>query len=230
MLLPIPPEITFRPDTCDELVFREVFDEDVYRLRDNDIRVAPALDLGANVGAFTIAALMLGCPHVHAVEPYEPNVLQLHTNLLTLGLRDLVTIHRGAAVGDGGPLVLDLIVGDSGYPNITFQTTVRARPDQVVSKCNAIPLSYLLRQEDDWSILKCDVEGAEYEIFDCPDMELMNHVGALTMEFHGRGMGQHLWWVSDGSLGCMVETLSEWGSVTTLGAASRGGQIYARRY
>lgn len=227
------PSIDYRPNTSDELTFREVFDEDVYRLDDFDVRLAaisgkPCLDLGANVGAFTIRALLMGADHVHAVEPDPANVKQLRRNLQQLGLINSVSIHRGAAVGDwNASLTLRLIHGDSDYPSISYQAHADTADGIEVA---AIPFSYLLRQESGWGVVKCDVEGAEYDIFDRLDLDLFNTVEAVTMEFHGRGMGAHLDWIPHGSLGTLVENLSEWGHVETLGAASRGGQLYGYRY
>jgi hypothetical protein len=50
------------------------------------------------------------------------------------------------------------------------------------------------------------------------------------MEFHGPGMGQHTAWIGDDWLGNLLVTLTEWGSIQTLGAASRGGMIFGWRY
>lgn len=223
--------LTMREGTCDQLVFDEVWVEDVYQLFANRALFAdlPALDLGANVGAFTLRALDLGASRVVAVEPHPENIGQLNRNVAAVDQSGVVTLHAAAVVGVNGPKQLDLIGGDERYENITWQ----ARDSDDVSSTLTVPtvqLNKLLAAEPLWGVLKCDIEGAEYATFEGADPELMSRVRFITMEFHGPGMGQHCAWIEGGSLGRLVELLSETHHVRTLGAASRGGQLYAWSY
>jgi hypothetical protein len=203
--------ITMRPDTCDLLVFDEVWVEDVYRLNDpmhaEQIVGRPALDLGANVGAFTLRALAVGASRVHAVEPDPANAEQLRQNCAAAGVGAHVTVHQCAVVGDS--------TSPETHGGIEVRTTM---------------IDSLLRCEPEWGVVKCDIEGGEFDVFRGVDSALLAQVHYITMEFHAPGMGQHLAWIESGSLGTLVEKLTETHHVQTLGAASRGGQIYARRY
>ena len=221
-----------REGSCDALVFDEVWVEDVYRLRKLQlkwglVRGRPALDLGANVGAFTLMALALGATKVHAVEPQRENVEQLRTNLRVAGVADRVVIHEAAVVGDGtSPRQLRMIAGDARFPSISFQ----AAPEGEGEVVPTITVDELLLQEPEWGVLKLDIEGGEYDVIRGASLDALQRVAAIVAEFHGPGMGQHCSWIEAGRLGALTEKLTEWGHVETMGAATRGGQLYARRY
>lgn len=224
-------DIELRDGSCDELVFDEVYVEDVYRLQDFDqrlgvIRGLPALDLGANVGAFSLRALELGASRVHALEPHPENAARLRHNAAVTGFGDRVNVHERAVIGGEDPAALVLINGDDRFPTISYQ----AHEGQDGLVVRTVSIDAVLGLEPEWGLLKCDVEGAEFAIFEGASLALLDHVRGVTLEFHGPGMGQHCEWIPQGSLGRLVEKLSEWGHVQVLGAASRGGQIYASRY
>ena len=73
--------------TSDEVVIREIFDENVYRLHDNFfVEDGVVLDVGANIGAFTLNVLLRaknnGVPvTIFAIEPEPHNVKLLQQNL-----------------------------------------------------------------------------------------------------------------------------------------------------
>lgn len=219
--------VTPRPGTADDVVFAEVWDEDVYRMSEygHQLTGRPVLDLGANVGAFTLKALDLGASHVHAVEPHPSNFAQLRIN--TAAHAERVSYWPVAVVGRGGPETLRLADGDPEYPTISYQTTADAGTGVEVG---TIDLEALLVQEDVWGCVKCDIEGGEYDAFRAVAPELMSRVHVVVLEFHGPGMGQHCSWIEGGSLGALVETLTETHHVQTMGRASVGGQIWAWRY
>ncbi len=233
-MIPCPYAITPRPGSCDAIVFAEVWGEDVYRMRQMDqtwglVRGLPALDIGANVGAWSLLALHLGASRVHAVEPWPDNAEQLRANLAATSNREHVIVYDAACVGTRDLDRLSIIDGDARFPNISFQTTTKA-DDRERLEVRTVHIDDLLASEPAWGVLKIDVEGAEFDIFHGVDLDLLDRVACIVAEFHGPGMGQHCAWIEPGSLGMLTEKLSEWGHVETMGAASRGGQLYARRY
>lgn len=225
--------ITMRDDTCDQLVFDEVWHEDVYRLNDarhaEQIGGRPALDLGANVGAFTLRALGLGATRVHAVEPFPANADQLRQNCAAVDVGSQVIVHQAAVVGNATferTSELFITTSDDRYENISYQ----AHETGAGISVRTTAIDSMLRAEPEWGVLKCDIEGGEFDVFSDVDSELLARVHFITMEFHGPGMGQHCSWIEAGSLGTLVEKLTETHHVQTLGRASVGGQIYARAY
>lgn len=216
-----------RPDSCDLLVFGEVWGEDVYRMA----CIPPprlgqaALDLGANVGAWSLLAMHRGCPIVHAVEPQAANMQRLIRNVEAADLGHRLVAHEAAVVGSGVES-LTLTAGDPAYPTITFH---EAHGEDGV-RVTATHIDSVLARAASWWCMKVDIEGGEFDVIGGVDLELLRRVDYITMEFHGPGMGQHVGWVEPGSLGALMEKLTEWGHVQTMGAASRGGQLYGWRY
>jgi FkbM family methyltransferase len=72
-----------------------------------------ALDVGANVGAFTLLAAALGC-HVIAVEPLEANLARLAASVAAAGLGHRVTLLRNAVSNAPGAAALRVTRGNSG--------------------------------------------------------------------------------------------------------------------
>lgn len=224
--------IEFREGSCDELVYNEVWVEDVYRMAAFPAAKPEqgAIDLGANVGAWTLRALEAGCEHVVAVEPLPDNVTQLRKNLA--GFDEQVLIVEAAVVG-GIATEMAMTPGDLKYRTISYQAGPmrvlgQATDDEIVVP--AININGVLAMRQSWWMLKCDIEGAEHDVFRGASLDYLNRVDYLTMEFHGPGMGQHTAWIGSDWLGALMVKLTEWGSIQTLGAASRGGMIYGWRY
>lgn len=211
---------SYRPDEWDERVFHEVFEEDVYRLRKHtldpvDFTRGWVLDLGANVGAFTLRALDLGAPHVVAVEPVQANYEQLLSNLDACGALGQVTVIRKAVVGErheGGTLRM-------AQPAWGASTRADPTGDIVVP---TIQLRELLGVRE-WSCVKLDIEGGEYAALAGITPHDLRGVMRLTMEFHNAQANER-------SIGDIVGMLMEWGTVATVGRPSAGGNLHAARY
>lgn len=209
-----------RPHSQDEVVFREVWGENVYRLRRRDVEGRVVVDVGANVGAFSIWAALLGAVHVDAYEPEPGNLAALEQNVGLSEVRHAVT-PIGAAVGERagiGALVRPSDVDETGGWQVASLPGQYGDdgPEVVVHGIRAV-----LERAAEGNhpvVMKLDVEGGEYEIFRGLDEEILAPVERIVAEFHV------------GPLGELVEVLSEWGHVETMGRASVGGMIYARRY
>ena len=117
------------------------------------------LDVGANIGAFSLRAARLS-PHIVAVEPVT-------TGLLAENIRENnapVRVIR-AALGDGSPVV------------IAWNGEVVTIPTH--------PLRDLVRMAGGCDFLKCDAEGAEW-LIDPPDLA---GIRRIEMELHQPPIG-----------------------------------------
>ena len=131
-----PGEQTIRYSEQD-LPYRQVTDVREYWF--GDIRPEDhVLDIGANVGAFSIRAARYS-PHVVAVEPVTAEVLRENVRLN----RAKVTVIEGA-LGDGNPAVIDWDDARVQVPTYT--------------------LGQLIGMAGGCDFLKCDCEGAEWLI------------------------------------------------------------------
>lgn len=216
-----------RPDCPDDtVVVGEVWRENVYRIRDWHIGQGDTvIDLGANIGAFTVLAAHLGA-NVYAVEPAWDNLAALAANVALNRQQDAVAAQAIAVggVGAGGTGVL--VPGDDPGP-----AHWRVRPDvggnvpivgfaELVS--NAYAACHHPRIGDDIAVVKIDVEGAEWPLLNTASDDDLRGVRYLTMEWHAP--------VPDGALGALAQRLAEWAQVEMIGRPSAGGMLYATRY
>lgn len=133
--------------------YRQVFDVPEYRyddIRPDDI----VLDIGANVGAFALRAARLS-RRVVAVEPVAYDLLAKNVRLNGAKVR----LIRGA-LGDGG--------------------TVEARWDEKTVPVPSYPLREIVRMAGGCDFLKCDCEGAEWQI----DPADLSGIRRIEMELH----------------------------------------------
>lgn len=108
------PVFDVRPGTSDVDSVNEVFDHNSYRSRKHGLAVESGetwLDLGANIGAFSVLAVRLGA-HVHAYEADATNAAltahNLDRNTLTAAQHQ---VHHAAVVAD-----------DDARPTVTLHT------------------------------------------------------------------------------------------------------------
>jgi len=136
-----------------DAAFRQIFDVPEYRFDDlrPDDRV---IDLGANVGAFCIRASR--CSHsIVAVEPVTASLLRQNIRLNGVSVR----VIEGA-IGDGNP------------KKITWDDC------EVISP--TYPLKKIIQMAGGCDFLKCDCEGAEWQIVP-EDLKGVRHI---EMELH----------------------------------------------
>lgn len=198
--------------STDEIVIREIWEEDVYRLEDSHLnRGGIVLDIGANIGSFSVYCGLKGA-RVYAVEP-EPNNLEMLKNNIELNnlQNNIVVIDYG--VSDfNGTAVIDNSGGGSTIKDNKPGSTIKI-----------ISFDDLLDQYDieEIDVLKIDIEGSEKELILGASKESMNKCNYITMEFDIRA-GNYL--------GAMVQKLSETHHVRTMGSWERGGMVWGWRY
>lgn len=207
----------------DAAVVREIFCENVYELYDGDLSdTGVVIDLGANIGAFTLFAASLGAKKVIAVEP-ERNNLEL--------LRANIDAHRSITPdcefviddnGVGGHNSNGYINDDHGDSRITYEhaadaAVARNRKDQSIKIITLESLFRKLKLEY-IDVLKIDIEGREGEVLINTPEHIMNLCRYITIEYD-----QH-----STDLGAIVEKLTQTHQVKVVGKA--GGMIFAKRY
>jgi len=141
-----------------------------YGLQKRLSNVQTILDIGANIGFFSMAARShYPKAIIHAYEP-NPRVLPfLKENTSQLG----IVIHPEAVGGNSGYVSLE----DSGDSNLA--RTVAARDGSVAQVSLATAIERLGGSVD---LLKLDCEGAEWEMFGIA--EPWQHIRNVRMEYH----------------------------------------------
>lgn len=115
------------------------------------------LDVGANIGLYTLLAASLIVPrgHVDAFEPAAIPIQRLMTAISRNGLKDVVSIHPFAAADRAGEI-------EFGFASDDCQSHVR-RPDEPTDSSNAVRSVRLddACQGTRYAMAKFDIEGYE---------------------------------------------------------------------
>ncbi len=150
--------------------FKNIFYDDCYGLGKIDGMVNTILDVGSNLGFFSLAARSrFPSARIHS---YEPNPkIQSHLLSNTRGLS--IEVHPeaiGAGEGwidltaDGGSLFARAVTSDTGKIK---KTAIANAIDRIGGTVD---------------LLKLDCEGGEWELFE--HKEIWRHINRLTMEYH----------------------------------------------
>lgn len=230
--------VNLREDTDDFDVLREIWVEDVYHLRGLEWRQADEyvqkdgtgkvlanfgpeyrpggsviIDLGAHVGLASVLALQLGCRRTVALEPNRQNYAYLAQNLQQFSSR--AEIVHGAlgdqpVVSQGEGATAHTAPGDGAHYSLA--RLIRTAAPNIGDRVD---------------LVKCDVEGAEFDAFLACPHETLAKVDRITMEWHGPAECP---WLDRPRIGELAEHLGYTHSVTTFGDPSKGGYLHAHAY
>lgn len=185
-----------------ELIKMEVVDNDCYAFRDwqpVDSDNVCIVDVGANVGAFSImASKRFPNSEVHAFELVRENYEFASEQLNAYAN---VTIQNTAMVGSNKPVGVFLHQANPGGHKPIFDNstetylnsdtfTEAAGPIWQKSEVDSISFNDFMIENniDKIDFLKLDCEGSEYEIlFHIDEHNLWNKISRISMELHGRG-------------------------------------------
>jgi FkbM family methyltransferase len=177
-------KLFLRPETLDDFVAREahIYINDTEPIPDDVV-----LDIGGNIGAVTAAFLRAGVKRVVTIEPEHENILMLERNLGQEEFHGRALIIPGAVVSDEYPdSMIALYVN-----NQKNQGSHRTRPTRGRDSIDVPAVKFSDLVSSDWldgvTIVKCDIEGGEYEIADELVDKMPPTVRALTMEMHVQG-------------------------------------------
>jgi FkbM family methyltransferase len=209
----------------DEIVVREMFLENVYQVSEGDFAdLGVVVDIGGNIGAFSVLATALGATSVHTFEPDSLNWEVLVANIAVNKLGDVIHPHKVGVARDRGEAVLLQGQGASFIQGVKGLTPEAARR-AAVAETETIQTISLREALDEagWGcdVLKFDCEGSEYEILAGATADDLKRAAYIVMEFHP----------ADGeTFGRMISKLTLTHNIHIIGRHDVGGQIYARRY
>lgn len=154
----------------DEFVVSEIWDCDNYRVRKEMLKSGVVLDIGSNIGDFAIYASQFA-----PVIAYEPQPDNWRMLLMNLDINKDVLKHPitpiNKAIGLKGEFTID---NSSGHSQVGKEG----------AKCQSITFDEAVKDIKQIDILKADVEGSEYDLFDNCSDENLKRIRYLTMELH----------------------------------------------
>jgi FkbM family methyltransferase len=198
----------------DAIVVKEMFEENVYEIHGWHFegKDGVVVDIGANIGAFSIQAAVLGAKKVFAIEPEPNNLKSLKSNIKINNLSDKI-IPVGVGISD--------FIGTSVITDMGGDASIKDNLPGSKIKVTTLDQFFSDHKIDDVTVLKIDVEGSEPDIILSASRSSLDICKYIAIEFDVR---------TGKNLGEMVMKLSETHHVRTMGSWERGGMIFANRY
>lgn len=209
----------------DEIVIREIFDENVYETPFETMQNKIVLDIGANIGAYSIYCALAGA-EVYAYEPDDYNYQMLLDNIALNNLQDKITVYHEAIFKTSGKQTL---INGQGASFIQGRKTPTPEAQKVLDRTElptqeitTVTLKQAVKRiGKKIDVCKIDIEGSEYFMFEKADEATMNTIRFITMEFHS---------ASDSTYGQLIATLQKTHNIHAFGVPAMGGQITASLY
>lgn len=159
-------------------LYDEVIKGNIYDLSVETVRGKSVIDIGANIGTFSLFAASIGASRVICVEPVYLTHWKLVDNIERAGFKGKVIAKKAVVLDVAGQKVSIGLNEKSGHNNIYSQ---HEKSEDVYS----ITLNQLLSEVDgDDVFLKVDCEGSEYDILLNASEEDMKRVAIIAMEMH----------------------------------------------
>jgi FkbM family methyltransferase len=160
-------------------VLRDVYLERVYDAGFDIDPQGTVLDLGANIGMFTLLAARHLVPQgrVIAIEPNPQAAEVLRKNVLENGFSNVEVIEAAASVADG-QAELHLAshsLGASVFVNGPVAETITVR---------TVDVSRIVTSLGEVELLKLDIEGSEWPIVFESSPQMWGRIKKIAMEFH----------------------------------------------
>jgi FkbM family methyltransferase len=163
--------VWIRPDTYDKFIVDEMQTYHALEIPEDSV----VLDVGGNIGTFARYAFERGAGKVISVEPDPENFRLLTKNVKGFSHNNSMLIHAAATFE---PMkTIELYVNGKTNKALHSTVPVRGRESITVPACT---LAWLLSQEKP-SVVKIDVEGAEYDLLKTKLPKFVEH---LAVEWH----------------------------------------------
>jgi len=182
-------------DEADQSVMREIFKLREYRIVEPIIAIAksPILDIGAHVGFFSIYCRALNSDvKIFAVEPLKENLDALDEHFKLNNIKGVEIVETAlAGVTEKRKLVVTedrqnnyldsrFHGNDKGASTVIPVKTGIQRVVQAYSFNDFCEKNHIEKV----SLLKMDIEGGEYEVFDTMNDDDFSKISAIILEYH----------------------------------------------
>lgn len=158
--------------------YNEVVASNIYGVNRHNLKDRTVMDIGTNIGMFSIFASKLGAKKVVSVEPVSSTFATLTSNINRAGVTNIIANQNIASNETGG--VVKMALQEKSGHNSAYMV------GEHYEEIPTISFKDLLAQADDSNIfLKMDCEGGEYDILLNADFEDMKKVSTIAIEIHG---------------------------------------------
>lgn len=166
-------------ETADVPTFWQIFFANLYPVLSTDRGI---IDIGANIGAFTLYALLTNpdC-HVVSVEPAPDSCDRLRALIASHGISSRCTIFQAALSNETGMTTIEM--------DLASQFRRTGKPGVPVP---SMTLDELVAPYERVDLLKLDAEGAEYTALSGASLDTLRRIRRIEMEYHPWGDVQEM--------------------------------------
>jgi len=201
-----------RDNGIDNLIIKEILKENVYRINESNVKDKIVLDIGANIGIFSVWVSQWA-KKVFSFEPEKENYRYLLKNIKLNYCQNIIPVNK-AVLDRNGVAVLKGEYGGAFIEGIFNKNTEKEQAVETIT-LDKIFNEYQIEN----CILKIDCEGSEYKIIEKANQ--LDKVEYLTMEYHK---------TNQKNFGNMMAKLSEFFNLHLFGSYKKGGYLYGKRY
>jgi FkbM family methyltransferase len=140
---------------------------------------ATVIDIGANIGVFTLYAAASPGTHVFAYEPVDATYRQLQENIRVNSLQDRVTAHKLGVTGARERRAITISAEGSPFSSL-FGDSLKTQEIECVGLEDVFEENGI----EHCDVLKLDCEGAEFEILYNAPEHILGRVGRMCIEYH----------------------------------------------
>lgn len=160
-------------------MYNEVIKNNEYMLSKENMQNRNVLDIGANIGAFSLLANFYGAKKIIAMEPVSNTFNQLLTNIKKVNYSNIIPI-KSAITSKSGEIFQINLNEKSGH-NSLYKSYGSGDFEMI----STISFGDILKFFDDDDIfLKIDCEGAEYDIILNATNDEMKRITTIAIEIH----------------------------------------------
>jgi len=164
------------------------------------------VDIGANVGSYTILAALVSDLIVHAFEPHPKALARLRKNIARNNLEDCVTVHPYALMDKEGTATLtsplrtrELGLSTLAPVKLQGKFAQGSRIEVEVKTLDTFPV-------DSFDILKMDIEGAELPALEGGENKIRHYQPAILVEVQDKRTKPFGYWSK-----AITRLLESWG-------------------
>lgn len=172
-------------EITDEIFFKNVYTPEEIEIKKGDLVV----DIGANVGIFSLFSLKKGAKKVYAYEPLAKNVDKLSKNLRINGFNNFVVTKEALSNTSGKIRFFKKEHDPHGFLSLAVKkSTATRRESSVYVNTTTLKkvIDYILKKElrENIDLLKIDCEGSEGEIFLSTPSFVWKKISKVSLEYH----------------------------------------------
>ncbi len=160
-------------------LYREVIQGNTYQVTHAQLKNMSVIDVGANMGMFTILAAGLGAPQVISCEPVGSTYQVLCDNVQRAQMSSVVQTIKAAVTGiASGPVSMG--VSAESHMNSLY------KPGEHSELVPSVSLQQMVQMTTQPEVfLKMDCEGAEYDILLDSEDHVFDKITHVAVEIHG---------------------------------------------